>query len=66
MNGGFSLTINPLLSLGADQEEKIRVKAQQTAAHAVSPQSTVIDVKIEGDSGIQNMVVDVTMGFFGG
>jgi superfamily II DNA helicase RecQ len=30
MNGGVSLTISPLLSLGADQEEKLKVKAKQT------------------------------------
>jgi superfamily II DNA helicase RecQ len=30
MNGGVSLTISPLLSLGADQEEKLKAKAKQT------------------------------------
>ena len=29
MRGGVSLTISPLLSLGADQEEKLKVKAKQ-------------------------------------
>jgi superfamily II DNA helicase RecQ len=36
MNGGFSLTITPLLSLGADQEEKITLKAQQSAGTVLS------------------------------
>jgi hypothetical protein len=30
MGGGVSLTISPLLSLGADQEEKLKAKAKQT------------------------------------
>jgi superfamily II DNA helicase RecQ len=30
MGGGVSLTITPLLSLGADQEEKLKAKAKQT------------------------------------
>ena len=29
MNAGVSLTISPLLLLGADQEEKLKVKANQ-------------------------------------
>ena len=36
MNGGFSLTITPLLSLGADQEEKITLKAKQTSGTVLS------------------------------
>jgi superfamily II DNA helicase RecQ len=36
MNGGFSLTITPLLSLGADQESKITLKARQTTGNVIS------------------------------
>ena len=36
MNGGFSLTIAPLLSLGADQEAKITLKARHSAGKVVS------------------------------
>mgnify|MGYP002177090796 CR=1 FL=1 len=36
MNGGFSLTITPLLSLGADQEAKITLKAKHTAGKVLS------------------------------
>ena len=36
MNGGFSLTITPLLSLGADQEEKITLKAKHTTGRVLS------------------------------
>ena len=36
MNGGFSLTITPLLSLGADQESKITLKARQTTGNIIS------------------------------
>jgi superfamily II DNA helicase RecQ len=33
MNAGVSLTISPLLSLGADQEEKLKLKAKQQFGH---------------------------------
>jgi superfamily II DNA helicase RecQ len=36
LNGGFLLTITPLLSLGADQEEKISKKAKQGTGTVVS------------------------------
>ena len=36
MNGGVSLTITPLLALGADQDQKITLKAKQTAGTVVS------------------------------
>jgi hypothetical protein len=36
MDGGFSLTITPLLSLGADQEEKLTSRAKQTTGRVVS------------------------------
>jgi superfamily II DNA helicase RecQ len=36
MNGGVSLTITPLLSMGADQQAKIELKAKQTAGKVVS------------------------------
>ena len=35
VNGGVSLTITPLLSLGADQEEKMRARAKQTEGPVV-------------------------------
>ena len=35
INGGISLTITPLLSLGADQEEKMRSRAKQTEGPVV-------------------------------
>jgi superfamily II DNA helicase RecQ len=36
INGEFSLTITPLLSLGADQEEKITQRAKQTHGTVIS------------------------------
>ncbi len=36
MRGDFSLTITPLLSLGADQEEKLSLRAKDTAGTIVS------------------------------
>ncbi len=36
MNGGVSLTITPLLSLGADQENKINSIAKQTSGPVVA------------------------------
>ena len=36
LEGGFTLTITPLLLLGADQEEKITLKAKQTTGRIVS------------------------------
>jgi superfamily II DNA helicase RecQ len=36
MRGGFSLTITPLVALGADQEEKITSKAKHTAGILLS------------------------------
>ena len=35
MDGGISLTITPLLSLGADQEEKLTLRANQTTGRVV-------------------------------
>jgi hypothetical protein len=35
MNGGVSLTITPLLALGADQDEKISLKAMPSSAETV-------------------------------
>ena len=36
LSGGFSLTITPLLSLGADQEEKITLRAKHTGGTVVA------------------------------
>ena len=36
IEGSFSLTITPLLSLGADQDEKLTLRAKQTAGKVVS------------------------------
>jgi hypothetical protein len=36
LSGGFSLTITPLLSLGADQEEKITLRAKDTGGTVVA------------------------------